>query len=131
MHCIYEMSTHGVLDQASPPGRFRDGFIERAGRQGVDQGIVPEQQLWTAPPLADGPPRKELQPAREKSGLQQPEIVGKGRRVAGILQLSEHFVIRENLSRERRRQREQMSQKRRLGDFLQLEHVPRQDRFDQ
>jgi len=56
--------------------------------------------------------------------------VGKGRCVAGILQLSEHFVVGENLRRKRRRQSEQMPQKRGLGDFLQLEHVPRQNRFD-
>lgn len=36
----------------------------------------------------------------------------------GLLPLL-HFVVGENLCRKRRRQREQMSQKRRLGDFLQ------------
>jgi hypothetical protein len=61
MQGIDEMSPHRVLDQTPPPGRIRDGFIERAGRQGVDQGVVPEQQLRTAPPLPDGPPRKQLQ----------------------------------------------------------------------
>ena len=53
-----------------------------------------------------------------KNGLQQTEIVGKGRRVAGILQLSEHFVVGETLRRKRRGQREQVPQKRRLDFFF-------------
>ena len=59
---IEKVGAYGIFHQAPPPDAICEGFIERTAGKGVDQGIVPQNEFWAAPPFADGSLGEKLQP---------------------------------------------------------------------
>ena len=125
------MRADGIFHKPPPPDRISEGVGEGPRGKGVDQGVVPENQLRAASALALFPPREQFQAARQKGRFEEPQVMCQGRRVPGVMELAEHLGIGDELGRKGCRQSEKMAQQNRFGDLAHLEHIAGKDRFDE
>ena len=131
MEMVAQAGAHGILHEPSPPHRIRSRFREAPCGHGVDQGIVPENELGAASPFALFPAREPLQAACQEGRFEQLEVMGQGGRVAGFVKLAQHLVVGHDLRRERGGEGEEVTQQDRLRDLAHLQHVAGHHGLDQ
>ena len=78
------MRADGIFHQPPPPDRVAEGVGEGPRGKGVDQGVVPEDQLRAASALPLFPPREQFKAARQKGRFEELQVMGQGRRVPGV-----------------------------------------------
>ena len=132
--------SRGAVDQMGADRRFHQpapglpvlpGFIESKLRLRADERSVQYLKLGARRSLAD-PMRGELVQAGQHAGAgKQLQVVGQCRRIAGVLKLPDHFLIREYLAGMRAAELEKPPEQRGFVNPGQKQDVAGKGRLDE